>query len=217
MQLNKKVKVNRTSLTSNQEEGAEQKIIAAARRIFQRKGMAGARMEEIATVAGINKALLHYYFRSKEKLFQVIMMEAKVQMFDRLHPILGSDDPLFVKIEKFAESYISFVTENPFLPGFILHEINRHPEKLVNEISSGAKQPNLSRFFQQVISEIKKKNIVTIQPEQLFMNMLSMCVFPFVGRPMLQVVMNVSDKKFRELLEERKKQIPIFIINSIKR
>lgn len=208
MKLNKKVK---------EQEGAEQKIIAAARRIFQRKGMAGARMEEIASEAGINKALLHYYFRSKEKLFQVIMVEAKGQMLGRLHPILGGDDSLFVKIEKFAESYISFVTENPFLPGFILHEINRHPEKLINEISGGAKRPNLSKFFQQVESEVKKKNIIAIQPEQLFMNMLSMCVFPFVGRPMLQVVMNVSDKKFNQLLEERKKEIPKFIINAIKR
>ncbi len=208
MQLNKKVKV---------EQGAEQKIIAAARRIFQRKGMAGARMEEIAAEAGINKALLHYYFRSKEKLFQVIMMEAKGQMLGRLHPILGSDAPLFEKIELFVESYISFVTENPFLPGFILHEINRHPEKLVNEISSGAKRPNLSKFFQQVETEIKKKNIIAIQPEQLFMNMLSMCVFPFVGRPMLQTVLNVTDKKFNQLLADRKKEIPVFIINSIKR
>ena len=65
--------------------------------------------------------------------------------------------------------------------------------------------------------EVKKKNIISIQPEQLFMNMLSMCVFPFVGRPMLQAVMNVSDKKFNQFLIDRKKEIPKFIINAIKR
>lgn len=208
MQLNKKVKI---------EEGAEQKIIAAAREIFLRKGMAGARMEEIAKAAGINKALLHYYFRSKEKLFEVIMSEAKMQMFSRLHPILGGDDSLFIKIEKFVESYINFVTENPLLPGFILHEITKNPEKLVNDISNGNKRPNLAKFFLHVESEVKKKNIIAIQPEQLFMNMLSMCVFPFIGRPMLKTVLNVNDKKFNQLLANRKKEIPVFIINAIKR
>ena len=208
MQLNKKVKI---------EEGAEQKIIAAAREIFLRKGMAGARMEEIAKAAGINKAMLHYYFRSKEKLFEVIMSEAKMQMFSRLHPILGGDDSLFIKIEKFVESYINFVTENPLLPGFILHEITKNPEKLVNEISNGNKRPNLAKFFLHVESEAKKKNIIEIKPEQLFMNMLSMCVFPFIGRPMLKTVLNVNDKKFNQLLANRKKEIPVFIINAIKR
>ena len=208
MQLNKKVKI---------EEGAEQKIIAAAREIFLRKGMAGARMEEIAKAAGINKAMLHYYFRSKEKLFEVIMSEAKMQMFSRLHPILGGDDSLFIKIEKFVESYINFVTENPLLPGFILHEITKNPEKLVNDISNGNKRPNLAKFFLHVESEVKKKNIIAIQPEQLFMNMLSMCVFPFIGRPMLKTVLNVNDKKFNQLLADRKKEIPVFIINAIKR
>ncbi len=208
MQLNKKVK---------KEEGAEQKIIAAARGIFLRKGMAGARMEEIAKAAGINKALLHYYFRSKEKLFEVIMSEAKMQMLSRLHPILGGDDSLFIKIEKFVESYINFVTENPLLPGFILHEITKNPEKLVNEISNGNKRPNLAKFFLHVESEAKKKNIIEIKPEQLFMNMLSMCVFPFIGRPMLKTVLNVNDKKFNQLLADRKKEIPVFIINAIKR
>lgn len=208
MQLNKKVK---------KDEGAEQKIIAAARGIFLRKGMAGARMEEIAKAAGINKALLHYYFRSKEKLFEVIMSEAKMQMLSRLHPILGGDDSLFIKIEKFVESYINFVTENPLLPGFILHEITKNPEKLVNEISNGNKRPNLAKFFLHVESEAKKKNIIEIKPEQLFMNMLSMCVFPFIGRPMLKTVLNVNDKKFNQLLADRKKEIPVFIINAIKR
>ncbi len=208
MQLNKKVKII---------EGAEQKIILAARSIFQRKGMAGARMEEIAKEAGINKAMLHYYFRSKEKLFQVIMSEAKAEMFGRLYPILGSDTPLFQKIENFVESYIIFIIANPFLPGFMLHEINRNPEELIKNIIRADKRPNLSKFFQQIESEVKKKNIITIQPEQLFMNMLSMCVFPFIARPMLQAVMNVSDKKFNQFLLDRKKEIPKFIINAIKR
>ncbi len=217
MQLNKKV--NGTSRTSSREkeEGTEQKIIAAARGIFQRKGMAGARMEEIAKEAGINKALLHYYFRSKEKLFEVIMSEAKMQMLSRLYPILGGDDSLFIKIEKFVESYISFVTDNPLLPGFILHEITMNPEKISEQLIKKGGRPNLSNFFHQVEAEIKRKNIIAVQPEQLFMNMLSMCVFPFVGRPMLQAVMNVNDKKFNQLLAERKKEIPKFIINAIKR
>ena len=98
------------------DQSTEQIILEAAKKVFVRKGMAGARMQDIADEAGINKALLHYYFRNKEKLFEMIFMEAAEKFFPRINAIFDSDQPLFEKIESFCEEYISVVMENPYLP-----------------------------------------------------------------------------------------------------
>ena len=97
-------------------QGTEEKILSAARKIFTTKGMAGARMQDIANEAGINKALLHYYYRDKEKLFETIFLEEAQKFFPKINAIFQSDDPLFLKIEKFVDEYIDEMLENPYLP-----------------------------------------------------------------------------------------------------
>src|SRR5271156_3051845 len=103
---------------------AEQRILAAAKKVFLLKGMDGARMQDIADEAGINKALLHYYFRSKEKLFEVIFREAMDQLFPRIIGILNADKPLFDKIESFCGEYVGMLLNNPYLPMFVMNEVN---------------------------------------------------------------------------------------------
>src|SRR5690242_3482240 len=95
------------------DETTKEKILAAANQIFTKKGMAGARMQDIADEAGINKALLHYYFSSKEKLFEVIFEEAAEKLFSRISQVIESDEPLFETIQSFTREYISFMMENP--------------------------------------------------------------------------------------------------------
>src|SRR4249920_2351657 len=97
----------------------EEKILSAAKKVFISRGMAGARMQDIADEAGINKAMLHYYFKNKEKLFEVIFMEAAAQLFPRINEIFFSDYSLFEKIERFCEEYMAVVMENPYLPLFV--------------------------------------------------------------------------------------------------
>src|SRR6187402_2554521 len=103
-------------VNSQKHQGAQEKILAAARKVFTTKGMAGARMQDIADEAGINKALLHYYFRDKDKLFETIFMEEAQRFFPKINAIFQSDDPLFEKIEKFVNEYIDEMQENPYLP-----------------------------------------------------------------------------------------------------
>lgn len=196
---------------------AEEKILEAARKVFMSKGLAGARMQDIADEAGINKALLHYYFRNKEKLFEVIFMEAAQTLFPRINFIFESDLPLFQKIEQFVEAYISGVMENPFLPIFLFNEMNQNPQTFFDTINNHVEFPKPTKLIKQIEEEIKKGIIKPINPLHLLLNMFSLCIFPFIAKPLFQMRVGIKDKQFRELMEQRKKEIPVFIIDSIKK
>ena len=109
-------------------ENTEEKILEAAKQVFQIKGLAGARMQEIADVAGINKALLHYYFRTKEKLFTVIFRFALKELQPQVIGILNSDLSLEDKIRAFVEKYLNIIKKNPSLPQFVINQLNQNPD-----------------------------------------------------------------------------------------
>lgn len=197
--------------------GTEKIILDAARQVFIRKGFDGARMQEIANEANINKALLHYYFRSKDKLFMAIFIGV-IQSFltSTIELIHNPEHTLFEKIRLFVEKYISMLQKNPYLPGFILNELNRRPERIIGIFKS----PGLDThdFNNLVRDEIRKGNIRDIEPEQLLINMISMCLFPFIGKPLINtIILQNLDKDFNLFMEERKRTVPEFIINSIKK
>ena len=138
--------------------GAEQKILAAARKVFTSKGMAGARMQDIADEAGINKAMLHYYFRDKDKLFETIFMDEAERFFPKINAIFQSDDPLFGKIQKFVNEYIDEIQENPYLPWFVLNEINRDPDHFMSKVLGDSNRPKPAKFLKQIEKEIRKRS-----------------------------------------------------------
>ena len=197
------------------DQGTEQLILEAARKVFLTKGLMGARMQDIADEAGINKALLHYYFRNKQKLFETIFSELAQRFIPRLNEIFESDASLFQKIEMFCGAYISKINENPFIPLFVLNEINR-PGTFVKNMWAG-KKPMIGQLVQQIEDEARKGNIRSISADQLVMNMISLCVFPFLGKPMFQWTLSLNDTKYKQIIEERKKAVPEFIIESIRK
>jgi TetR/AcrR family transcriptional regulator len=199
------------------EKSTEEKILAAAKKVFVAKGMAGARMQDIADEAGINKALLHYYFRNKEKLFEVIFLEAAQKLFPKINSIFESDMALFEKIENFCEEYITIMSENPYLPLFVLNELNQNPENFLNKIWNKQKFPKPQKFLEQIEKEVKNGAIKNISPLHLLINLISMCIFPFVGKAMIQFINNLDELQFRNIMIQRKKEIPKFIIDSIKK
>jgi AcrR family transcriptional regulator len=199
------------------DQSTEEKILSAARKVFEKKGMTGARMQEIADEAKINKALLHYYFRSKEKLFEKVLQETLEEALPILGRILNEDIPVFEKIERYVNGHLSILQKNEYLPAFVIHELNRDPQKLLKFTKHLEHKPNPLIFFQQIEREIKKGNIRRIRPEHLMANMLAMCVFPFLIQPMLVKGLGFDKKYFDQLIEERKKEIPLFIINAIKK
>lgn len=194
----------------------EHRILEAARRVFHAKGMHGARMQDIADQAGINKAMLHYYFRSKDQLFEAVFREALQQAFPKFEELWGSDKPLVRKIELFVHGYLDVLINHPFLPAFVLHEINQDPEQFERLfLPKGAVAGN-KRFLQQVTEEIKKGKIKPIDPRQLLVNMMSLCIFPFAAKPLICKMTAMSEKDFRQFIEQRKQLIPALIIQSIK-
>ena len=197
------------------DSGTETTILNAAITIFQKKGMAGARMQEIADEAQINKAMLHYYFRNKQQLFEAVFMQAFQKLAPQLNHIFASEDGIFEKIKKFTSNYIDFILENPYLPAFIIQELNNNPE-FVTKFMSHEGKPDPRPFLGQIEEEIKAGNIKKIPPKQLLLDLLSLTIFPFVGEVMIKVIMNVSDVEFRQMIEERKTLIAEQLISSIK-
>lgn len=197
-------------------ENTESEILQAAKEIFQQKGMDGTRMQEIADKANINKALLHYYFRNKQLLFEAVFKNAFSLLAPQINKILNDDSGLFSKIQNFTHSYISFVIEHPYVPNFVIQEINRNPEFLA-KLKNDPNFPSLNKFKSEVALAIQNGIIKPIQPESLFINIISLNLFPFIGKPLLAALVNINDDDYNTLLENRKNDVADFIINSIKR
>jgi AcrR family transcriptional regulator len=194
----------------------EEKIFNAARIIFQKKGFAGARMQEIADEAGINKAMLHYCFKNKQQLFEAVFMNAFSQLAPQINEIFNSKETVFDKIRKFTHSYISFVIHNPFLPQFLIQEMNNNPEFVMTFLNHENK-PNPSLLIAQIEKEIEAGIIKPIPPKQLLLDVFSMTVFPFAAQMMVKGILQITEPEFNQMMEERKTSIAEQIINSIKK
>ena len=186
------------------DSSAEQNILKAAISVFQKKGMAGARMQEIADEANINKAMLHYYFRNKQQLFEAVFLQAFQKFAPQMNGIFNSEASVFEKIKSFAESYISFVSENPYLPTFLIQEININPD-FAESFFNAHSAPNPSLFEKQIAEEIKKGILRPTDPKQLLLNLFSLCAFPFVGSGLVKGVLKLDKDSFNTLMEKRKK------------
>ncbi|HMO32819.1 MAG TPA: TetR/AcrR family transcriptional regulator [Lacibacter sp.] len=199
-----------------QDPSTEEKILAAARQVFLQKGSAGARMQDIADAAGINKALLHYYFRSKEKLFEVIFREAITRLMPRIHEIFDHAElDFFEKIRAFVHAYTGMAMENPYLPLFVLNEMHSNPDVFLATVFPNHKDLPFKKAIAATEEAMKGGEIRTMEPVQLLFNILSLALFPFIARPMFQRVMQVSGKRYDTLLEQRQTEVADFVIHAI--
>ncbi|MCK5638868.1 MAG: TetR/AcrR family transcriptional regulator [Flavobacteriaceae bacterium] len=194
---------------------AEEKILTAAKRVFENKGMVGARMQEIADEAKINKSLLHYYYRSKQLLFEAVFKTAFSKLAPQINTILNSDQSICDKIKNFSNNYTTFMIKHPYLPNFILQELNRNPD-FVKELISSKTFPSMKNFQNQIRDAVNEGKIRPIKAEQLFINILALNIFPFVGAPLIKGFINTTDKEYITVLEQRKTEVSDFIIQSIK-
>lgn len=195
-------------------DNTEDKILDAAQEVFTKKGMDGTRMQEIADTAGINKALLHYYFRSKQKLFEAIFKKVFKQFFPKIESFILSDIPIEEKLGIFIENYLDLLLKNPFLPTFILKEINRDPVFLASTIRSQGINPSIA--LEMFEKEMEAGKIVKMDPRDLMINILSMSVFPIAAKPLMTIVFFENNKKeYRKFLEQRKQTTKQFILDAI--
>lgn len=199
---------------TDSQKNTEQKILEAASRVFLRKGMAGARMQEIADEAGINKSLLHYYYRSKDKLFMSVFRLAIQDFLPGILDIFNSDLPVFQKLERFIHEYMQVLLGNPFVPMFILHEIQRDPDRLYNVFRDAGIDP--SWVVTEFEKSVDKGEIRDVDPKHLIVNVLSLCIFPIAARPIIQRVLFENDAEaYKAFLKEREKSVSEFVINAI--
>lgn len=200
---------------ANTDHGTEKKILLAAKKVFHEKGFDGARMQEIADVAGINKSLLHYYFRSKENLFNAVFLEALREIFSRLFTIAGKENSLEEKVRLIFRNYIGFLQENSYIPGFVLSEIRNNPQHLGEIFKKAGISPKL--LYEKMRESITDEKIEGIGYKSFVINILSLSIFPFAARPLLQVIFDFSDREYDEFLEQRKTDLPEFFLNAIRK
>ena len=195
-------------------DNTQTKVLTAARQVFRKKGFSGARMGEIADTAGVNKALLNYYYRSKEKMFQQVLEEDLGQFIHSVFEMLNSDLPLDMKIYKVVDMYTSMLLRNPDLPLFILSSVRENPDRLMH-LFAGGRRDLFANLKGQLKEEHEKGNIKKTSVPMFLSNLLSLTVFPFVMQPMLERMFELSEDDFADFVRQRKKIIPRMIIDSL--
>ncbi len=201
----------------NKELQTEQKIFKAAAEVFEEKGLDGSRMQQIADRAGINKSLLHYYYRSKEKLFKAVFSLVAKNMFKKMiHFFSDPNMNLEEKIRFFYREHITFLQKNPYLPAFLINEINRNPDLIRQLFESEEFVHARNLMKEQYARDVESGNFLDYRPIHLFINIVSMSVFPFAARGIIQFIMNEEGLDFNEEMEKRKTMLPQFVLKALK-
>ena len=197
-------------IESKQITTTEERLKNSARQLFIEKGYKATRTRDIAFAADTNLALLNYHFGSKQKLFEQIMNEAVRDFFHSLVVCLNNEKTtLQQKITDIVERYVDFLEVQPDLPMFVFSELRNHPDSFL--ATTGMSSKIMSSVFMHQLTEFLQQRNKTESPLHFFLNMLSMTVFPFVAKPVIQVIGSLDQTEFEKLIEERKKLIPVWI------
>jgi AcrR family transcriptional regulator len=201
----------------------ERRILEAAHKVFVRRGTAGARTQEIADEAGVNKALLHYYFRSKSALADAVFQRVARGVVSRVAGIAGSDLALEDKVRSIIGVYLEQLSKTPYAPAYVINELNQHPERAqqfietVRQLRDGLTPAMIVGQLQRQIDErVQAGAMRPTSADQFLTNLVSLCIFPFAARPMLCAVLGLDDAAFRALIEERKRALPDFFLNALR-
>ncbi len=190
-------------------------ILEAARRVFLRRGTAGARTREIATEAGVNNALVHYYFGTKAALADAVFAQVALPLMREVLALFG--DPsrsLEEKIRQVATRHVAFHSANPWAAPYLIAEMHTHPERMT-ELISRAGPPPVEAFRAQVEAEVAAGRIRSVRFETLVLNLMSLAVFPFAARPMFQHVLGVDNAGYQEILRDRAEQITDLVLRGL--
>jgi AcrR family transcriptional regulator len=183
----------------SKDASTEEKIKEAARIVFTQKGYSATRTRDIAEEAGINLALLNYYFRSKEKLFELVMAEKVAKLFGVIAPVVNNNTTsLDEKVTSIVDAYITMLSENPGLPLFVLSEIRNNPKHFGNRIQAG--KLLTESFFVKQLAERKPD----VHPLHFIINVLSMCIFPFIAKPVFESAGVMTSEQLNAFAEERR-------------
>ncbi|MDR1672527.1 MAG: TetR/AcrR family transcriptional regulator [Bacteroidales bacterium] len=200
------------------EKSPEEVILEAATKVFGYKGYDGARMQEIADEAGMNKSLLHYYFRSKEQLFNRIFQEVFTSIWSEMTAaILCESTDIRHVLQSLIHNYSMIVRRLPYLPMFVLCETSRHPERaqqiksLIND--AGVKPQNL---IDAINKKLKVNRIRHIDAREMIINIISLCFFPVMAQPLALIFLWQDKKTFDGFMLHRSEQVYAAMCNILK-
>lgn len=179
----------------------------AARVVFHRAGFDGARMQDIADGAGINKALVHYYFRNKDDLFESVFKESFQTHFKPIIEVMQLDIPLEEKVTRFVNAYIRTIQIYPYIPGFVIHELNRNPQRMA-DMAASMNRAAVGAFMQQLREGMDTGRYREMDPRQALVSLLSMMLFPFIAAPVIKGIFNLDVVAYHHFIEARKEEIP---------
>ncbi|MGB5817932.1 MAG: TetR/AcrR family transcriptional regulator [Saonia sp.] len=198
------------------EQDTEGKILEAAKKIFVQKGFAGARMQEIADAAKINKAMLHYYYRSKQLLFERILKNHVDIMAPKLIEALSYNGSVIEKFEKLVDSYIDTMLPNPKIPMFLLHEMAQgHVSTIEYMKKKMADDEIMQNLILQIIAEQQSEKLRDIPPHHMILTVMSLIIFPFIAKPVFQNMLDIPEKEYLNIMSERKEIVKDFIRRSV--
>lgn len=198
------------------EISTQDRIKIAATKVFTTKGLDGARMQDIADEAQINKAMLHYYFRSKDHLFKIIFEEKALKIFSSISSLALESVPIEERISIFISNQIDLISQFPVMPLFVMNEGRKNP-KLIEDLFKNVPIAHALKMVQDALDhEAKIGNIRHISVQELMLNLMSLTVYPFVAEPALKHVFSLTDDDFKNIMIKRKKIINTLIINDLK-
>ena len=192
----------------------EQRIIASAERLFYRKGKAGSSMQEIADDAGINRTLLNYYFRTKDQLFEAVFREALSRFVPGLVALMNSGISFREYMPRLIGTVIDTMLENPQIPIFVLQELSSNPERMPQIIKEMGIDPAVA--VDKLENEQSEAFGDHMDPRQVIINLLSLCIFPFAARPVItEILFNGDSGAYIAAMKERKQLLPKVVENFI--
>lgn len=198
----------------------ERNILKSAKKIFYQKGFRGARMQEIADDANVNKAMLHYYYRSKQNLFDKIFEGSVLTVTPGLTKIFKGDFDLKTKIQQMIDLLIDLFLDEPYLSNFIVNELSQNPDKLFLkflDFEDGLIGKVIPLINDQIQQEIDLGNIrKDIKSAELILNIMSMCLLPIMSQPVLQKTLNIDNERMERFMRKRKESVCEFVMQAIK-
>ena len=202
-------------MANHQDNDVESRILEAATTVFIQKGLSGASMQDIANEAGISRTSLHYYYRSKDKLFEKVFEHVVGALISQQRYVINADMPLVEKMNLFVDHTLNFLLDNPGSVSFLVHELNATPERMIELIIS--RNLDIEKLKIQIAAEIKNNRRSEFDAAQFWASLIGMCIMPFVAKPMIvRFFLDESEEQFREFINNRKQHILDFLMKYIK-
>jgi AcrR family transcriptional regulator len=182
--------------------------------VFLQKGFKQATTQEIADEAGVNKALLHYYFRTKESLYLAIFASVVKSKMPSMAGILIARQPVAETISRFISAYFELLSANLDMASFLIMDLQHNPDRIIGLFT----QLSPRRIFRILNAKLQREGLGHIAAEHLMMNVASLCFFPFIIRPIIDGVLFREDEALRAAFLAQRRQVVVdFVLKALKK